>query len=300
MLKTAAIVGCFLALLSSAAAPAMEMDYPALGVRLTELPADSKTLGDGDMWKGYRVRIAIDRNASIVISRFDQVVSQGNLADKGYRDALRNQLDIQPVSGSVRKLVTVAGQPAWLVGSAQRVGPMALYQCNYLLVVDHHLYEIAISAVGESKAATSSFETAAESVGSVVFGPVQPRAEKPLAAGEMPPFLLGNGSNHFYPDSARRLGEQGAVELKFSIDGAGSAQGVQAAGDANADLVKSAESYLADGGFKVPQGWEQSGGPKQTFTMEFRFELSCPDAHPPPQVVPEAQLVTICASILQR
>lgn len=103
---------------------------------------------------------------------------------------------------------------------------------------------------------------------------------------------------HFYPDRARRIGEAGIVMLKFNIDGRGAIQGVTAGPDANADLAQAAESMLQNGRFKVPPGWEQSGGSKQSFTMEFRYYLRCPPDHPLPEVVPDGQVETICGSTL--
>lgn len=103
---------------------------------------------------------------------------------------------------------------------------------------------------------------------------------------------------HFYPDRARRIGEADIVMLKFNIDGRGVIQGVTAGPDANADLAQAAESMLQNGRFKVPPGWEQSGGSKQSFTMEFRYYLRCPPDHPLPEVVPDGQVETICGSTL--
>lgn len=102
----------------------------------------------------------------------------------------------------------------------------------------------------------------------------------------------------YYPERARRLGEGGIVMLKFNVGGDGTARGVTVAGDANADLAKTAVLMVRRGRFKVPQAWEQSAGPKQSFTMEFRFELSCPAAHPPPELVPEPQVMTLCGSTI--
>ncbi|HEY7889840.1 MAG TPA: energy transducer TonB [Steroidobacteraceae bacterium] len=301
MQKIAAISSCWMMVFSPLVTHAAALDYPALGVRLNDLPAGAKSLGVGENLRGYHVQILFDTaTTSATISRFDEAVPQGNVADEAYRKALFEQFDIHSENGSV-KLVTIAGQPAWMSGSAQRFGPMARYACDFYLVVGDHLYDIAVSAIGKVKPAAANFNAAAVAiVSSLAFEPVQQQPDKPLAPGELPPFLMGNQTEPFYSDRARRIGESGVVMLKFNIDGGGVARDMTVAGHANADLAESAVSMIESGRFKVPQEWEQSGGAKQTFTMEFRFELSCPPAHPLPEVVPDSQVETICGSTLER
>ena len=300
MQKTAVIVACWLTCLSPLAAHAVDVDYPDLGVKLTNLPASAKAGRVGESLQGYSVQILFgDETTSADIYRFDEAVPEGNIADKSYRKTLNKQLGVPEAGAPINKPVTIAGQSGWMTGFAQGFGPMAVYRCSFYLVVGQHLYRIAVSATGKKQAAASSFNAAAQAIASgLVFEPVERQPDKPLAPGELPPFLMGRQVGPFYPDRARRIGEAGIVMLKFNIDGRGAIQDVRAGPEANADLAQAAESMLQNGRFKVPQGWEQSGGSKQSFTMEFRYYLSCPPDHPLPDLVPGAQGETICGSVL--
>ncbi|MBW4051746.1 MAG: hypothetical protein HIU85_09815 [Proteobacteria bacterium] len=297
MRKISVIVACWLTLLSSAAARAAEADFPALGVRLTDLPAEARSLGVGETLKAYDVEIQFGRIASARISRYDEALPSGDIGQKAYRDALFSRLGVHRANGTLHRLVAIAGHPAWAIAAAQRLGPIAVYDSSYYLIVRRHLYEITISAAGKAQPANSSFDSVSNAIASgIVFEPVQRPPEKPLAPGQMPRFLMGSQAAAFYPPRELRAERHGIVELTFNIDGDGAARDLKVAGDANQNFARVALSMLKDGGFKIPPGWLQSGGPKEKFTMEFRFELTCPAAHPLPKLVPQAQLVTLCGS----
>ncbi|MGB6486443.1 MAG: energy transducer TonB [Steroidobacteraceae bacterium] len=294
-MRKVAIAACSIVFLLPFAAHAVDIDYPALGVKLTALPASAKTVYAQERFKGYEAQASFGPTTKVQIFRFDESVRDGNIADPAYRDALLKQFGIQPGSSGTQLVATVAGRPAWVVGASQQLVPGAVmaYYCNYYLVVSQHFYWIDISAFGAPKAASSDFDAAATNIATgLVFEPVRPQPEKPLAPGEMPAFLMGNAPWH-YPDSARRLGEQGVVKVEFTIGGDGTAQDVKVTSNAGADLAQVAVSMLKDGGFKVPQGWQQSA---QTFTMEWHFKLDCPASGSSPEDL-NPQVMTMCASV---
>jgi TonB family protein len=296
MKRILVVVVCWaFSFLSPLAARATDVEYPSLGIKLTNLPNNAKGLGVQERLKEDQVQILFGGNTSALISRLDEPVPQGDIADKGYRDALLKQLGIHPRGGAL-PMVLIASQPAWGTGYAQHFGPLTAYRCAFYLVVGGHLYEIAVSAVGEGQPTQASFDTAAREVTSgLVFEPVQPLPEKPLAPGEMPRFLMGSAVEDYYPNRERRLGEQGVVDVEFSIDGQGVAQGVKVTNRANRNFSGVAVTMLKSGGFKIPRGWEQTGGPKRSFTMEIRFGLNCPTTFPPSNL-PDAQVITICGT----
>jgi TonB family protein len=293
----AVIAACSIGLLLPVAAWAADIDYPALGIKLTALPDGAKTVYVQERVKGYEAQTSFGPNTRIQIFRFDAPVSDGNIADPAYRNALLTQAGIQPGSGGTQMLATVAGRAAWVVGGSQQLAPgMVAYYCNYYVVVSQHLYWIDISAFGSPKQANSNFDAAATNIATrLVFETVQPQPEKALAPGEMPPFLMGSSSWR-YPDRARRVGEQGIVKLEFAIGGDGTAQGVKvASNDAGPDLAQVAISMLKDGGFKVPQGWQQS---TSSFTMEWHFKLSCPRTGGSSPEDLDPRVITVCGSVL--
>lgn len=222
--KTAVIAACWLTFLSPLAAHAVDVDYPDLGVKLTNLPQSAKAGRVGESLQGYSARILFgDEATSAEIYRFDEAVPEGSITDKSYREALNKQLGVPETEAPINKPVTLAGQLAWMTGFAQGFGPMAVYRCSFYLVVGQHLYQLAVSATGKKQAAASSFNAAAQAIASgLVFEPVERQPDKPLAPGELPPFLMGRQLGPFYPERARRLGEAGIVMLKFNIDGRGS------------------------------------------------------------------------------
>ncbi len=168
----------------------------------------------------------------------------------------------------------------------------------FYLVVGEHLYEIAVSAIGEQWSARKRLNAAAKEVTSgLAFELVQPLPEKPLAPGEMPKFLMESLTTQYYPLAELSVGGQAAVAVEFSIDGRGTAQGVRVTNHPTPDFSKAAVSILRSGGFNIPETWEQSGASKQSFMMEFRFGLGvgC-NTILPPSKLPARQVVTICAT----
>lgn len=97
-MKKSAVVACWIAaLVSPFAAHAMSLDYPALGVKLTNLPDSAKSFGFQELLREDVVGIQFDERTSAMIFRHDETVPQGNIADEGYRDALFKQLGIHPM-----------------------------------------------------------------------------------------------------------------------------------------------------------------------------------------------------------
>lgn len=294
IVKKAAVAACGVGVLFFAlAASAADLDYPSLGVKLTNLPGNARGGGVIELLRQDQVEILFGGMTSARVSRHDEPVPQGNIADKGYRDALFKQLGIHRIGGALPP-VLIAGQPAWGIGSVQRFGAEAAeYQCVFYLVVGGHLYEIEIFAGGDPWRAKRNFHAAAEEVTSgLLFEPVRPLPEKPLAPGEMPRFLPESSMDPPYPEGEWAAGEQGVVDVEFRIDGRGVAQDVKVTNDAARDFSKVVVSTLRSGGFKIPPGWEQSAASKERFTMEFRFQLGCPATFPLPKA--PRQVVTIC------
>jgi TonB family protein len=297
-MRNIVIAAYWIALVLPVAVRAMDADYPAIGIKVTSLPASATSLGVSEQFKGYQAEVLLGPGAMIRMLRLDGPAPEGNMEDKGYRDALLKQFDIPTAGGGIHGVTNVSGRLAWVWSSVARIGPMLAYRCNYYLVIDQHLDEIMITAAGRAKAAQATFDAAAKVIASgLVFEAAQRPPERALAPGELPPFLVGGAGAPPYSDRARRLGEQGEVHLEFNIDGVGKAQAVKVVDNAGPDLASVALTMLKRGSFKVPQTWEQIGGPKETFRMEFRFRLSCPLVRPSLEQ-PDPHVVTICASLL--
>ena len=92
------------------AVSALDVEYPTLGIKLPNLPDDSKSLGAHELVKEIRTQIMFGGASIARISRLDEPVPTGNFADDGYRDALLKKFDIHPKGGALRA-VSIAGEP---------------------------------------------------------------------------------------------------------------------------------------------------------------------------------------------
>lgn len=91
-------------------------------------------------------------------------------------------------------------------------------------------------------------------------------------ARDLPPVMAHDGLTD-YPPEARRLAEQGFVDLTFSIDGAGRPAHVRQVCEAKPRLAASAVRGLMSSRFVVPADWEQAGGASREFAFEFQYRL---------------------------
>lgn len=125
----------------------------------------------------------------------------------------------------------------------------------------------------------------------------------PSNSDEMPRFVSGRFVS-LYPAPSRRRGEQGAVDVEFSINGHGNVRDLKQIYAAHQGLAQEIPEYLAHGVFRVPPNWEQMGFDKRRFVMEFQFWVkspgtTCPRTAGSPHV-PGAMVVSICNALPSR
>jgi TonB family protein len=280
---------------------AKDVDIPELGIKLTQLPDDAGAAQVRERPAGYEARLQLGTDTFLAIYRQDDPVAPGNLSDPDYRNSLLAGLDASKKSKSKGGIASVGGHDAWILTNAEQLGPLPLvtYSLSSYLVVDEHLYRIGINALGAKR--PPEFDVAVKALSSVSFEPVQ-RTVVPehLGPGGIPRFVIGSDES-FYPAEAISRGEQGVVDLEFSIDGRGHVQNLRQVYAAHRDLSTSATAFLENGVYRVPPDWEQSGSTQRRFTAEFQFKLAprgagsgCSSIQDDPPRIPDAVVFAIC------
>jgi len=121
-------------------------------------------------------------------------------------------------------------------------------------------------------------------------------SDDPAAVSELrlPKFVAADAD--FYPASAARKMMQGSVGLEFQIDDQGRAQVVGQTFADQPDFAPSAQEFLKQGRFRIPEDWAQSGGPEVRFVVEVQFSIARGDdtcAKKPPHVA-DMEIVMVC------
>jgi hypothetical protein len=159
-------------LLLPLAAHADDIDLPELGVRLTALPS-SATQAQAQVSQhpsGYDavMRLGI---ASLTISREDDPVPPGSdVADPRYRAQLDRRYRADVESKALGAPTSVGGHNAWTVVDAREQGSAALthYTCLTYVIVDQHLYRLAVTADG-SPGRPPEFDALVKALSGVTF-----------------------------------------------------------------------------------------------------------------------------------
>lgn len=304
----ARILAVLLLVLLPAVSRADVVEVPELGVKFSALPSGVSPFKVVERAAGYEAMAHLGI-FSLSIYRLEEPVPAGaDLRDARYRATLETTLGIR--AGSLKQGETrrVGNEQGWTIPRPMtvQIGAATFYSWWIYAIGNQHVYRLSVSGGGPT--AAEEFRSLLEGIYSVAFEPVQ-RAERPapeLAAsvpGKMPRFVAGVNDDDLYPSTARRLGEQGPVDIEFSIDSRGHVQDVRQTYAAVHDFSAHAVQALNSGVFRVPTDWEATGSQKLRFTMEFQLSLvgpgqTCPGKQTPR--VADAYVVAICGSAIAR
>jgi hypothetical protein len=172
-----------LVLLWPAAGRADDVDVPELGVRLTGLPSGAVKPQVLSRAGGHELTTSVG-DAVLTVYREDAVAPAGSdVASPAYRATLDPRFQPTIDSKTEGAPTAINGHSAWTVVDAQR-GPQAqtAYVCVTYLIVDQHLYRIAVSASSATAARPPEFDALVRTMSAITFEAV-PRAAASIAPG---------------------------------------------------------------------------------------------------------------------
>jgi hypothetical protein len=172
-MRTASLIFRTAVLLLPLAAHADAVDIPELGVRVTTLPsaATQPQVTQGSQHPGVYDAVVHLGLALLTISREDDPVAPGSdVADPGYRAQLDRRYPGGVESKTLGAPTAVGGHSAWTVVDVREQGSSDLnrYTCLTYVIVDQHLYRLAVTADG-SPGRPPEFDSLVKALSGVTF-----------------------------------------------------------------------------------------------------------------------------------
>ena len=176
-MRRASLISLTAVFLLPLAAQADDIDIPELGIRVTSLPS---SVTQPQVTQGAEhpavydavVRLGL---ASLTISREDDPVPPGSdVADPRYRAQLDRRYRGGVESKALGAPTALGGHSAWTVVDAREQGSSDLthYTCLTYVIVDQHLYRLAVTADG-SPGRPPEFDALVKALSGVTFELVQ-------------------------------------------------------------------------------------------------------------------------------
>jgi hypothetical protein len=167
------LVPLLLALLWPLAAQANEVEIPELGIRLTAVPSAATKPQVTEQPARYEAVMHLGA-AELNIQREEDPVAVGSdVADPKYRALLDRRYHGSVESKSLGAPTSLGGHSAWTVVDARSdSADLAHYTCLTYVIVDQHLYRLAITADG-SPARPPAFDELVKALSGVSFELVQ-------------------------------------------------------------------------------------------------------------------------------
>jgi hypothetical protein len=284
------------------------MRIAELGVILSYVPNGISVPKPFEVSEGFEAQLPLGGTTKLSIARYeDPLRASRSVLDTAYQQELVSETKSRGVRVSDAQLTKIGGQDAWIVagsrsGAGGRVG---FYEVVATLVENRQLVRISASAMGLPDK-PKEFETAIRVLEGITFAPVDlsavPVPASAAASPEtVPKFLEGPNARLYYPDKAIARGHQGIIDLSFSIDKRGHVQNIVEDYAQYPELAENPIAFLADGRFKIPGDWIETGAQNKRFTMEFQYVMSAPGHYSKgceekaPRVE-HAQVVAVCHS----
>ena len=243
--------------------------------------------------------------ATLRIARVKDPVPMGSdIRDAGFLATEQAEFYDQPDPTAHPQATTVAGHDAWSIVTVRSGGLLTInFRCVTYIVADQHLYRLVASATGTDKKPPPDYEAAVRVMSALTFVPVDQSslANTGTATGLLKmPRPQTSSNRDWYPLPAKRgRGEEGVVDLEYTIDSNGRVRDIQETSSASRPLQDAARAFLSSTTFKVNPSWDANGYSKLRFTTEVQFWLrGCPRNSPARTL--GAEVVTICSSLIPR
>jgi TonB family protein len=281
---------------------AKDISLAEVGVDLFRLPDYASVPVVRSEPDGYEAVLRVGE-ALVVVYRNDGLVSAGTVAtDESFRSSLTATPNLVDWPQSQGKATMVAGQPAWAAYRAYGTREMITYVLVVCVVSNAHAYLLQVSAHSPSKETKKpmDFDLAVQAVQNLRFVSVThlvPSPPEALNTSGMRVRMRTARWRDFYPEPARRLHEQGEVDLEFRIDARGHAQDISETYAAAPDLGKSAQELIRTAVFDVPSDWVQRES--NPLRMEVQFVLNCHGNCSYPPRIAGTQVMTVAAQFIR-
>ena len=158
------------------AVQADEIDVPELGVRLTGMPSAATKPQVSEATQppaGYGALLRLGAAELNIFREEDPAPPGSDVAEPGYRAALDRRYHGNVESKTLGAPTSLGGHNAWTVVDARSgSGEVTRYTCLTYVIVDRHLYRLAVTADG-SPARPLEFDALVKALSSVSFEPVQ-------------------------------------------------------------------------------------------------------------------------------
>jgi len=176
-------LGLVLVVLWPAAGRADDVDVPELGVRLTGLPSGAVKPQVVARAGGHELTTSVG-DAVLTLYREDAPAPAGStVASPAYRSSLDARFAPTVDSKTEGAPTAINGHSAWTVVDARRgSGAQTEYVCVTYVMVDQHLYRIAVSASSATAARPAEFDALVRTMSDIIFEPL-PSAAAPVAPG---------------------------------------------------------------------------------------------------------------------
>jgi len=158
-----------------------DVDVPELGVRLTDLPSGAVKPALAPRAGGYELTTGVG-DAVLTVYREDAPAPAGStVASPAYRASLDARFDPSLDTKTQGAPTAIAGHSAWTVVDARRASQtQTRYVCVTYIIVDQHLYRLAVNATSATTARPAEFDALVRTMSDIVFEPVQ-RTAPPAA-----------------------------------------------------------------------------------------------------------------------
>jgi hypothetical protein len=296
-----------------------DLDIPEIGVYLARLPDGSTKSQLFESLDASSIGVRIG-SVTLFIQRLDDPVPAGaSVTEPAYLKALQENFGDDLGAKADGQATTVSGRAAWTLYSAVRspdlifvppiqpVARFASYTCVTYVIANEHAYRLRANATAPydphaPNVRPPDFVAAVQAIFDITFQPVvgPPASADKLARVKHPRMIVP--PMDLYPAPARRLNEEGVVDVEYSIDGNGHARDVKQLYASSPHLGTHLPEYLKSAAFRVPTTWEQTGSQNERYTMEFQFALSPPQGCSATSLaaprIPEATVIAVCSSRL--
>lgn len=163
-----------LVVLWPAAGWADDVDVPELGVKLTGLPSGAVKSLVMPRAGGHELTTSVG-DAVLTVYREDAPAPAGStVASPAYRSSLDARFDPSIDSKTEGAPTAINGHSAWTVVDARHASQAhSVYVCVTYLIVDQHLYRLAVSASSATAARPPEFDALVRTMSDITFEPVK-------------------------------------------------------------------------------------------------------------------------------